>query len=294
MTDSHAHLSFSEIQTALSQVLDEFKRKQGNYILNVGYDPESNIEVLNTHSRLSPEDKTIVYNAIGIHPEYLSQLLSKDLDMYKQLRKLVETFKELLKDNLENIKGIGECGLDYYHLRNDKGLDLQTQREYMDVQKNMFREHVALAHELQIPLSVHTRDIEGEDLCIEDTLQIVVEAGKGNVKGVFHSYTQNSKYLSEILGLGFYVGFNGIITYPKADNVRDILKKVPLNRIVLETDTPLLPSYKVRKDRKYWRHFGAPADVEEIAQKAAEVKDVAYDEIIKQTTDNFKNLFLID
>lgn len=293
MTDSHAHLCFPEGKANLTQIIDEFEQGGGEYILNVGHSPETNLETLNIHNSL--KNNTVkVLSALGIHPEYVKETISIDIDRYKQMRKTVDAYRELVEKNANEIAAIGECGLDYYHIKNDPSISEEELEEIKELQKNLFKEHIEIALKHQKPLTIHVRDLPGENDCIEDALKIVSQIGEGKVRGSFHSYTQAPSYITEIIGLGFYIGVNGIVTYPKAENVREIVKLVPTNRILLETDTPLLPPQRIRSNKKYWRNYGAPYDIKEIAETVAKVKEVSVEEIIKTTTENFKQLFLVN
>ncbi|MBU1119936.1 TatD family hydrolase, partial [Patescibacteria group bacterium] len=109
--------------------------------------------------------------------------------------------------------------------------------------------------------------------------------------GSFHSYTGDISFIEDILALGFYVGFNAIITYPSGENVREILKDVPLERILFETDGPLLPPQSVRKNKKIKEKFGQPADVREIMEVAAEIKGVSMEKLESITDENYTTLF---
>lgn len=294
MTDSHAHLTFSEISNNIEKVLEEFIESGGKHILNVGHTPQTNIEVIAQYSKLQEKYENIIINSVGIHPEYITDMLSTDIDRYKQIGKTIKELEELVNKNIKTIWAIGECGLDYYHIKRDISLTKEDLLENISQQKHLFASQISMAKELKLPLTIHTRDLEGDNDCMEDALQLISQEGKGSVTGSFHSYTQNPIYISEILGLGFSIGVNGIATYPKAENIREIVRRIPLEKMLLETDSPLLPPQKVRKNKKFWRNYGAPGDIEEIGQTVSEVKGVTYQEVINQTTQNFKSLFFIN
>lgn len=294
MTDSHTHLTFPEIKINIEQILDEYIEYGGKHLLNVGHTPQTNIEVIDMAHNISEKYQEIIHSAIGIHPEYIQELISTEIEKYKQLSKIISSYVELVEKNIETLSAIGECGLDYYHLKQDQTMTPDTLLEIKEMQKHLFKSHVELAIKHNIPLTIHTRDIEGSHECIEDTLSIISDIGKGLAKGSFHSYTQSPSYIPEIIGLGFHIGVNGIVTYPKAQNVRDIVKNIPINKLLLETDAPLLPPQKIRSNKKNWRRYGAPADIVEIAETIATVKEMSLEEVITQTTINYKKLFLIN
>ncbi|MBI2356462.1 TatD family hydrolase [Candidatus Dojkabacteria bacterium] len=294
MTDSHTHLTFPDLKINLNQVLNEFREKGGKHLLNVGHNPESNQEVLTIYHNISEQYQGVVQNALGIHPEYITEIISSDLDRYKQIMKVIKNYEELVSGNLDIVNAIGECGLDYYYLKQDSSLKIEDIQTIMEQQKTLFKAHIEVAIKHNLPMTIHTRDMRDDNQCIEDTLSLISNIGKGKARGSFHSYTQDIKYVKDILGLGFYIGVNGIVTYPKADNVREIVKSIPIEKLLLETDAPLLPPQKIRKDKKYWRNYGAPSDIYEIAQMVAEVKDMNVEKVLEVTTENYKQLFLID
>jgi len=142
-------------------------------------------------------------------------------------------------------------------------------------------------------MSIHARDMNGYTECLEDVLRIVAQEGRGQLKGSFHSYTGNLDFLTDILDMGFYIGFNGIITYKSGENVRDILKEVPLERILFETDGPFLPPQSVRKDKKIKEKYAQPKDIKEIMQTACEVKNITYEKMERVTDENYERLFVL-
>jgi TatD DNase family protein len=131
-------------------------------------------------------------------------------------------------------------------------------------------------------------------MCIEDTLRIVSQIGKGKLRGSFHSYTGDGKYVKEILDLGFHIGANGIVTYPSAQNIRDLVLKLPSERILIETDCPLLPPQSVRRNKKLEIRYGQPSDVKEILDYIAKLKGVEFSEMEKVTDKSFSDTFLRD
>lgn len=168
-----------------------------------------------------------------------------------------------------------------------------TKEMLKQVQKGSLRRHAQLALENDLPLSIHSRELQGETDCIKDTLQILAEVGRGQLRGSLHSYTGEIEMVDEILDLGFHIGFNAIITYPSGENVREILKKVPEDRILFETDGPFLVPQSVRKDSKIKNKYAKPNHVKEIIEIAAEVKGIDPKRLEDIADENFKNLFLI-
>jgi TatD DNase family protein len=162
----------------------------------------------------------------------------------------------------------------------------------MEAQKMSFRRHLEIALKLNKPLTIHSRDPKGETVCTEEVLKMVSEVGKGKLRGSFHSYTGETKYVKEILDLGFHIGVNGIVTYPSAQNVRDMVMTVPNDRILFETDCPLLPPQSVRENKELEINYGQPSDVKEILEFVAKLKEVDPQELEKVTDRSFTELFL--
>ncbi len=285
MIDSHAHLFSDEVRNRLEEHLKEFKNVGGKHILNVSTDSFSIGEVIQQSIDFESKYPQLILTGLGIHPETITHSNSQNL---KQLERLRET----LRDHRNRVVAIGECGLDYFHLANRSELSQLEKEEIKDYQKNIFKEHVLISIKEDLPLSIHTRDQTGESSSIIDALKIITTVGQGRARGVFHSYTGDISAVEEILNLGFYIGFNGIITYPKAENVREILKATPLNRILLETDCPYLPPQMARSGKRTSSKYGKPLDIEEIAEKVAEIKEVPLQKILEITDNNFMELFL--
>jgi TatD DNase family protein len=294
MYDSHAHLTIEPLLTNLDVVLDRFKKAGGEYILNVSYDPESAVQVISQYHKYSSKYPGMIRAGLGLHPEYFSELAGDKFSIYEKSRKAVDMISQIIEENRQLLSAIGETGLDYFHIFKDSSIGLDRREEIIEAQKLSFKKHLELAADLNLPLSIHTRDLPGETVCVEQTLNIVSEVGKGKLKGSFHSYTGSEKHLEEILDLGFHIGVNGIVTYPSASNVRELVKLIPNDRILIETDCPLLPPQSIRQDKKAEVRYGQPSDVGEILRFIAELKQVPQEEMQKITDDNFRKLFLRD
>lgn len=159
------------------------------------------------------------------------------------------------------------------------------------VQKESFRVHIKLAKENNLPLSIHARELPDKTDCINDVLELVAKNGKGLVNGSFHSYTGELSLVSDILDLGFCIGFNAIITYPSGENVREILKKVPNDRILFETDGPFLAVQSIRKDKKALIRYGRSAQIKEIIEIAAEIKNMPAQKLEDISDENYERVF---
>jgi TatD DNase family protein len=164
--------------------------------------------------------------------------------------------------------GFGETGLDYYYSHSPK-----------KEQQTAFKTHIQAALACDLPLIVHTRDAE------EDTIEILKTIGQGRARGVIHCFSGSAWLRDQALDLGFYISVSGIVTFRKAEDLRDILKDVPSDRLLVETDSPYLAP------EPYRGKPNEPAFVVEVAQKLAHLKGVSFDELAQQTTNNFLTLF---
>lgn len=305
MTDSHAHLTNTPIKEELDDILKQFITQGGKHILDCAYDLKSSLEILQNQRRYDIISAGKIKISIGIHPEeYISHGIITDKTedstaflsnpTFDSTRKLISEFERLVRANYRQLNAIGETGLDYYWLFKDSEFknnkEINEKEEQIEMQKMSFIKHIELALEYNLPLTIHSRELKEQNRCIEDTLKIISESGKGNVKGCMHSYTGSINYIEDILNLGFMIGFNAIITYKNAQDVREIVKQTPLDRILLETDCPLLALRKpyTTKPQKY----GYPYDVYAIAQCVADIKGLTKEDVIYQTDKNFESIFL--
>jgi TatD DNase family protein len=172
------------------------------------------------------------------------------------------------------VVAIGETGLDYYRL-NGRGVD------DMAWQRERFRVHIRAAIEADLPLVIHTRSAS------DDTLAILRDEGQGRVRGVFHCFTETEAVARGALDLGFHVSFSGILTFRNAQSLRDVARMVPLDRLLVETDSPYLAPVPHRGKTNQ------PAYVVHVAKQVAELKGVPFDDVARQTTRNFETLFAV-
>jgi len=192
-----------------------------------------------------------VYATIAIHPHNVGKV---DFDKNK--------FKELAKS--KKVVAIGECGLDYMFCENDE----KSQK----LQEKVFIQHLKLAQKINKPVIIHSRRL------FPEILEIVK---KYPVKGVLHCYMGRWSYAEEYLKLGFYISFTGLITY--ARDYDKVIRNTPLDRILIETDAPYLSPDRGERS--------TPLDVEKVAEKIAEIKEIPFEKVASQTTQNAKELF---
>lgn len=173
-----------------------------------------------------------------------------------------------LAQSSERVVAIGETGLDYHYNKGD-----------LDWQRNRFREHIRAAREAKRPLIVHTRDAR------EDTVRILAEERADEVGGVMHCFTENYDMAARCLDLGFYISFSGIVTFRNTAELREVARRVPLERMLVETDSPFLAPVPYRGKPNQ------PAFVRQVAEQLAELHDISLEELARITTDNFYRLF---
>jgi len=292
MHDSHIHLNLSPLQENVEQVINDFQKQNGKHILTQSTDLLDYKENLDISQRY-PD---IVQLALGLHPTVFEEYtIQRNIikDIQKKSLKMVVEFEEIFEKNIKNISAVGETGLDYHQFNNNQTVDEDIKEELCEIQKISFTKHIQLALKHNIPMSIHDRDMNDCSDCLKDVLRVVAQEGRGQLRGSFHSYTGDIDSLKEILGMGFYIGFNGIITYKSGENVRDILKQVPLERILFETDGPFLPPQSVRKNKKLEEKYAQPKDIKEIIETACEIKNVSYEKMETITDENYERLFVL-
>lgn len=290
MHDSHIHLALEPLKSNISDVVNSFIKDNGIYILTQGTDLLDFNETL----EIGLKYNQTVQVALGLHPTYFEEsTIQKGYfkNLYEKSLKHLDEFESLVRTNHKLISAIGETGLDYHQLSLNKTISADIKAQIIEIQKLGFRKQLNLAKEYNLPLSIHARDENGSSRCVQDVIQIVAEEGRGLLRGSFHSYTGNLKSLTDILDLGFHIGFNAIITYKSGEDVREILRNTPTDRILFETDGPFLPPQSVRKNKKIKEKFAQPSHIREILNTAAEIKKIDPKDLEKITDENYQSLF---
>ena len=271
--DSHTHLNLSGFDKDREEVLER-SLKEGVFMINVGTLYENSKKAV----EMSHQYKEGVWAAVGIHPSHTFPSL-KDPQEINQTRAEVpeqvfdDRFYKLAQDG--KVVAIGECGLDYSYL---KDLDSEKQKEYIQKEKQVFRQHISLAKELKKGLIVHTRDVYEE--AMSEIKNIYPDAS-----GVFHFFTGTAEQAKAILEAGFYIGLSGVITY--GTNYDEMILSLPLDRILIETDAPYAAPNPYRGQRN------EPAYVKYVAEKISRLKGVMPNDVYDITTQNACNLFKI-
>ena len=262
MIDSHAHLIWDSYEDDIKDVIKSALSKGVSKFIHPCVELKEFSQMKALRDSLNAEFGEIIYLAAGVHPCHANTWLKSQ-----------ESFTEELKNLRPEIIAIGETGLDSYH-----------QDVSLDVQVMSFTEHVLLAEELDLPLIVHCRD------CFEETLEILSEKNNESNKrkrGVMHCYTGNARYSQAFWELGFFTSFSGCLTFKNASALREEAKRIPLERVLIETDSPFLAPQNNRGKRN------EPAFLPEVAEVLAQIHDKTINYIDGITSENTERLFEI-
>lgn len=251
--DSHAHLDGDRFDRDREKIIENFKEDGIEMIVNPGADIASSVKSVS----LSKKHKNI-YAAVGIHPH----------DANTMNENTIEILRELAQN--EKVVAIGEIGLDYHYDNSPR-----------DIQKKWFREQIKLAKELDLPIIIHDRDAH------EDTYNILKEENDDRLRGIMHCYQSSLEMSQQFIDLGFYISLAGPVTFKKAKTPKEVAAGVPLDRLLIETDSPYLTPTPNRGKRN------EPAYVCYVAGMIAELKGIPYDDVVKQTNENAKKIFQI-
>ncbi len=257
-TDSHCHLNFPELLARLDDIRQDMQAAQVTRALLIS----TQLETFEDVNRIAMAYDNFWCTA-GVHP---------DEDDVQE-----PTLDDLLRiGQRDKVIGIGETGLDYYRLGDRSVADMEWQRQ-------RFRLHIRAARQLQLPLIIHTRSASA------DTLSILKEEGEtgdaSSVGGVFHCFTETAEVARAALDLGFYISFSGILTFKNAADLREIAGWVPLDRVLIETDSPYLAPAPHRGKTNN------PSYVPWVAKQIAELRGMTSEQIAEITSKNFDILF---
>lgn len=251
--DTHAHMDDRAFDEDREDLLEELPNRQIGLLMNPGCSLESSRNAVALANRYD-----YIYAAVGSHPDAADEVNAQVLECYRQL----------CRQN-PKVKAIGEIGLDYHYEDIPRKL-----------QKQAFRAQMALAAELKLPVIVHEREAH------EDGMAIVREFP--TVRGVFHCYSGSAEMARQLVALGWYIGFTGVLTFKNARKAVEVASAIPLDRIVLETDCPYMSPEPFRGKRN------DPGKLFRMAEKLAEIRGLSVEEIHRVTVENGKRLYRIE
>ena len=250
LVDSHCHLNLPELAANLAVIKQSMIENQVGHALCISVTLPDFPQVL-----ALAETNANFYASVGVHPDY-------------------ENIEEPTVDNLvalanhPKVIAIGETGLDYFRLSGD-----------LEWQRTRFRTHIRAAIQSNKPLIIHTRN------AAEDTLRIMREENAELVGGVMHCFTESLEVAMQAIELGFYISFSGIVTFKNATSIKEVAKQIPLDRILVETDSPYLAPIPYRGK------INQPSYVRFVAEEIAKLRGITLEEVSAKTTENFFHLF---
>ena len=250
LVDSHCHLDFPELVSQFDSVLALMQGNGVTHALSVSVTLEDFPKI-----RAIAETYPHIFASVGVHPDYA------DLPVVS-----VEQLTALATH--PKVVAIGETGLDYFRLKGDLGW-----------QRDRFRTHIRAARVCGKPLIIHTRS------AAEDTLRLMREENASEVAGVMHCFTENWDVAEAALAMGFYISFSGIVTFKNAKTLKEVAQKVPLDRLLVETDSPYLAPVPHRGKTNQ------PGFVLHVAEEISRLRGISVDEVCTATTENFQRLF---
>lgn len=253
IVDSHCHLDDEKFDMDRDEIISDFEKEEIDFVVDPASDVASSEKIVEIVKKY---DK--IYGAVGIHPHEVENITDKDLKKIYDL-----SFSE-------KIVAIGEIGLDYYYDNAPR-----------EKQKEIFIKQMEIAKKRKLPVIIHTREAMG------DTYEILSKF-KSEVKGVMHCYTGSIEMAKRFIELGYYISISGAVTFKNAVKVREMAKQVPIDNLLVETDSPYLtpePNRGKRNESKYvWL----------VAKKVAELKEIELNNLIYNTNSNARNLFSIE
>ena len=250
--DTHAHLNDPAFDPDRAELMAGLRDKGIGYVMNAGCSLQSSRDII-----AMAEHYPWLYASVGSHPDSADEVNDAVIEAYRVLCRH------------EKVKAIGEIGLDYYYE------DIPR-----EIQKNAFRMQMALAKEVDLPVIIHEREAH------DDGMRIVKEFP--GVTGVFHCYSGSAEMARQLVNMGWYIGFTGVLTFKNARKAVETAASIPLERIVLETDCPFMAPEPYRGKRN------DPGYLIKMAEKLAEIRGISMEEAITATTENAKRLYRIN
>ena len=253
ITDSHCHLDYPNLYNQLDDVVRRAEYNQVKYLLTICTTLESFEKI-----KLIVEKYKNIYGTFGIHPHESEKYTNID-----------SKFIFKLKNKYKKIIGIGETGLDFYYNHSDK-----------KIQKESFVEHISAASQLNIPVIVHSRNAE------TDTYEIIKSEKKNsNLKVLMHCFTGSKDFAKKLIDLNCYISVSGIITFKNSTELSDTISSIPIENLLVETDSPYLAPIPYRGKSN------EPSYIVHTVEKLSQIKNVSKEYVMSNTTNNFKKLF---
>ncbi|MFH1375078.1 MAG: TatD family hydrolase [Patescibacteria group bacterium] len=259
LIDTHCHLDFPQFKKDFDTVLARAGEAGIGKMINPGVGIKESRQAVELAKNYEN-----IFAAVGIHPHEASSLFELRSPGVNSLNEgVLAELEELAED--PKVIAIGEIGLDYFRMRNEKS-----------IQQEAFRKQLELAQKLKKPVIIHSREADEDIFKILDDFE---------VQGVFHCFGGDWAFAQQVLERGFLIGLTGVVTFPKAVNTHEVAANVPLEKLLVETDAPFLAPQKFRGQRC------EPAFVREVGERIAELKGVSLEEVAGQTTKNARKLF---
>lgn len=253
LIDTHAHYDDKQFDIDRDELLKELFAQKLELIVNVGCSIDSIKQTLELVKRYPN-----MYGTVGVHPSDTAELTEETLAWIKEV------------SQTDKIVAIGEIGLDYYWDEPD-----------VSIQKTWFDRQMQLAKEVNLPVSIHSRD------AAKDTLDMMNSAGAKEIGGVIHCFSYGKEMAKEFLNMGFYLGIGGVVTFKNGKKLKEVVEYSPMDRLVLETDCPYLSPEPNRGKRNQ------SLNLEYVAREIASIKQMEYEEVLRITNENAKRLYRI-
>jgi TatD DNase family protein len=251
LIDSHAHLDDRRFDNDRDMLIKNLKNNGLEIVINIGADLKSSIASVSLAEKYDN-----IYATVGVHPHSAKEMDNSTIEILKSFAKR------------DKVVAIGEIGLDFHYDNSPR-----------DVQRKWFKEQLKLAKEVDLPVVIHTRE------ATQETFDILKEAQDGRLRGVLHCYSGSVEMALEYIKLGFYISLGGPVTFNNAKISRDVAKAVPLDKLLIETDSPYLTPVPYRGKRN------EPIFVKYVAETIAEIRGISLEELGEATNRNTKELF---
>ncbi|WP_223703294.1 TatD family hydrolase [Sutcliffiella deserti] len=252
--DTHVHLNADQYEDDLQEVIDRAQQEKVTNMVVVGFDRKTIKRAMEL-----VEQYDFIYAAVGWHPVDAIDMKEEDLEWIEQLAQH------------DKVVAIGEMGLDYHWDKSPK-----------EIQKEVFRKQIRLAKKVKLPIVIHNRDATA------DVVEILKEEDAKEVGGIMHCYTGSIEVAQECMEMNFYLSFGGPVTFKNAKKPKEVVKEIPMDRLLIETDCPYLTPHPYRGKRN------EPSYVRFVAEQIAELREMSVEEVAEKTTANAKKLFGIN